>query len=87
MPYIKEERKEEIKQAIDFIKLDALELTTGDINYIITTLLIRFTRTVKINYNKINSAMGILLCSAMEFYLREAVPYEIKKRKENGDVF
>lgn len=86
MLYIKEKRKQEIKKAIDFVKLDNLKLTTGDINYLIT-MLIRYVRVEKINYEKINSAAGILLCSAIEFYQREVIPYEDKKRKENEDDF
>jgi hypothetical protein len=39
------------------------------------------------SYSIINDIVGVLECAKMEFYRRVAVPYEDKKRTENGDVY
>jgi len=39
------------------------------------------------SYSDINDVIGALECAKQEIYRRLAVPYENKKKKQNGDVF
>jgi len=39
------------------------------------------------NYADYNEVMGVLECVKQELYRRLIVPYENKKKEENGDVF
>lgn len=58
----------------------------GDLNYAITTLLLKYTKREGKKYFTIVVVMGTLLCVALEFYRRLAAPYEDQKIRENGDV-
>jgi hypothetical protein len=97
MPYIKpEDRKrydEKIKELVHEVKkytwsddVDDLISPAGQLNYIITTLLLGVYDEVLPNYEDINEIIGIFECAKLEFYRRTAAPYEDKKIIENGDV-
>jgi hypothetical protein len=59
----------------------------GDLNYLITKLLLRYWTNSNRRYQDINDIMGALSGAQAEFYRRVAVPYEEKKIRENGDVY
>lgn len=61
-------------------------LTPGQINFIVSDILDQYVGLVP-NYDKLNSAIGILECAKQELYRRLVVPYETKKMEENGDVY
>jgi len=81
MPYI----SAETKIAIDERGMKAVR-NAGDLNYLITTQLIRFWERDK-RYLTICIIIGTLVCAAFEFYRRVAAKYEDEKIKQNGDVY
>lgn len=85
MPYIKPEKRKEIETG----KKQRQELTgPGELNYMITMLLIGYvSQDPNGGYQAINDCLGALEGAKLEFYRRLAVPYENKKKKENGDVY
>lgn len=91
MPYIKEEKREELDSCIDnLIKcLDPekdlmIDNILGDINYTFSRILGGLMGTP--SYNKIAMITGVLENIKQEFYRRVASPYEDKKILENGDI-
>lgn len=89
MPYIKQERRNELDLEIDILIEKAQRV--GELNYIITRILdghiSKFASSKGIDYGAINAIIGVLECAKMEFYQRVAIPYERRKLEENGDVF
>jgi len=59
----------------------------GELNYMITILLLDYWNTQKQNYQTLNDIIGALEGAKMEFYRRVVVPYEDDKIKQNGDVY
>jgi len=90
MPYIAPEYRDELNPHID--QLVSRIASEGEMNYCISQLLGKYfginrdTGQWEINYNRINSAIGVLECAKLEFYRRLAAPYEDKKIKTNGDI-
>ena len=56
----------------------------GEINYVITKLLLSTKPKRYADYNKL---VGVLECCKLEFYRRAVAVYEDDKIKENGDVY
>lgn len=81
-PYIPKGRRDEILN-----KIDSLPQTPGELNYLITLLILSYLKLFPRSYCKYNEVIGVLECVKQEVYRRLIVPYEEKKRKENGDVF
>lgn len=91
MPYIKEEKREELDPCIDnLIKcLDPekdlmIDNILGDINYTFSRILSGLMGTP--SYNKIAMITGVLENVKQEFYRRVAQPYEDLKIRQNGDI-
>jgi len=80
MPYIKEEDRNRVD--VGCPAEDA-----GELNYLITQLLLYYLIPRKFNYQGMNDCIGALESAKMEFYRRIVAPYEEAKRKENGDVY
>ncbi len=85
MPYINQSDREYLEHFIRCITGPCPARTVGELNYIITRLLVHWMKPL--SYGVINSAIGVLECCKLELYRRLAVDYEISKCKENGDVF
>ncbi len=84
MPYIKKERRIRFDPLIAPI---AEELDTeGELNYVITMLVLHYISKKGISYGTYNAAVGVLECAKQELYRRWVATYEDKKIKENGDV-
>ena len=85
MPYIKQDRRKDFKEA----KLLGLKAENeGELNYIITSVILGYlAHRSMINYTLLNSIKGVLDEVKDEFRRRIIVPYEENKRKENGDVY
>lgn len=81
MPYIPQKRRADI----GFLMADMQ--TTGELNYVITEVLNEYISLHELSYSVINDIIGALEGAKLEFYRRVAVPYEDKKRNENGDVY
>lgn len=89
MPYIKQERREELEQPL--IELDEElcidgESFEGNMNYSITYLMNNFLKREGVSYKKINALVGMLECCKLELYRKMASPYEDEKEDENGPV-
>lgn len=80
MPYIKKECRPYIEKCL--FNLDGL--TSGELNYTITRLLLKQKPK---NYEDFNRLIGVLECVKQEFYRRAVAVYEDKKIEENGDVY
>lgn len=80
MPYIKAELRPDLEAGKPI-------QTAGNLNFLITSLLIRYWVTSQQSYQQINDALGALEGAKQEFYRRIAVPYENEKIKSNGDVY
>ena len=77
MPYIEKYRRDNIGKPE----------TAGELNFMITELLISYMETNGLNYATINDIVGACEGAKMEFYRRVAVPYKDIKIAENGDVY
>jgi hypothetical protein len=97
MPYIKQEKREEVDTQLGYLidaivdasARDVLALP-GILNYCITRMIKTTYKVVtnkeKLSYADHNSAVGMLECAKQEFYRRNTAPYEDEKVVENGDV-
>ena len=83
MPYIPQDKRENIDLAIDTLPPD---MSIGEVNYTITTLLTK-TLAKGYGYKELNALIGVIECIKMELYRRVVVPYENIKEEEFGDVF
>lgn len=89
MPYIaKSERRRLAGLLVPLWDAVAGQLfTAGQLNFILTKLVLRFARRRGESYAGYNEALGVLEAVKLELYRRMVAPYEDKKREENGDVY
>ena len=81
MPYIVQSRREALfKSGHD---MDG----SGELNYVLTRMLLKYVEQHGLSYKTINDILGALEGAKLEFYRRIVAPYEDIKIKENGDVF
>jgi hypothetical protein len=80
MPYIERNEKE-------MLAAGGAISNPGNLNYMISTLLIRYWKASPRNYQAINDILGAADGAKMEFYRRIAIPYEQLKREANGDIY
>jgi hypothetical protein len=87
MPYIKEEARRFYDAEVDELirKLKTVDFNPGDVNYIISRIA-KADYESKKNYRTVNDVVGFFICAALEFYRKEAAPYEDIKEKENGSI-
>jgi hypothetical protein len=95
MPYITQDKRDKLDPIIEQLLSEIVNLqlddfdsknnTEGNMNYIISRLLVRLYAD-PISYRNMNDAVGMLECCKMEFYRRTAF-YEDQKIVENGDVY
>ncbi|MFB0503390.1 MAG: hypothetical protein ACETWE_06125 [Candidatus Bathyarchaeia archaeon] len=87
MPYIKPERREKYKEALEeligILKSLPVEEVDGEMNYVVTKIV---REVYPLRYFHLNKAIGVLECIKQEFYRRVAAPYEDEKIRESGDV-
>lgn len=98
MPYIKQSRRDHFQTDIDKIYGSMLEIfnekgfidgemTSGDLNYLITNLCLNYLYVNKECYQTYNDVIGALEGAKLELYRRKIAPYEDRKIDENGDVY
>ncbi len=80
MPYIDQEAREALA-------VGAPARTAGELNYVITRLILEYLEMKGRSYSTMNEIMGVLSACGLEFYRRVVVDYEREKIKENGDVY
>lgn len=61
--------------------------TPGELNYAITRLVTAYLLEKGPSYTTMNDIMGALVGAKAEFYRRAVVPFEDRKRAQNGDVY
>ena len=83
MPYITQERKEALAKG----EIQPSELNAGDLNYLLTGMLLMWVTAKPLKYEHLNAALGALDACKLEFYRRVVAPYEDRKIAENGDVY
>lgn len=83
MPYIPAEDR----PGLDLRARTPRPQTAGELNYMITTLLLGYVDEHGKRYATINDCLGALEGAKLEFYRRLAAPYEDDKIAENGDVY
>lgn len=84
MPYIKDinGRKENLAASGE-LSPD----TSGELNYVITGILLDYLENKGLSYSTCNDIVGALDNAKDEFRRRVQHPYEDMKIKENGDVY
>lgn len=82
MPYIKQERRDEL-----FGTYNVGIGNPGELNWAFTQLATEYITKMGLSYTTINDVIGALEGAKLEFYRRVAAPYEDLKIKENGDVY
>lgn len=95
MPYIKQEQRELLEATLEelaqtimadgFQHYETKDLS-GRLNYVFTELLARTLLATNVNYDKLNSAIGLLESCKLELYRRQVANYEQSKIDENGDI-
>jgi hypothetical protein len=85
MPYIKPYDRIVFNRDVDHLSPSITG--PGDLNYVITRLLVKHIDRVGCSYASINEVVGVLECAKLELYRRMAALYEDKKITENGDVY
>jgi hypothetical protein len=79
-PYIDQPSREAISDS-------TVAETAGELNYVLTRVIIDYVRVHGLSYQIINDVLGALDGAAREFYRRVAAPYEDVKMHINGDVY
>lgn len=82
MPYISPIARAQIAPLIKFFW--DREFSEGELNYIITQLLLAQKPE---RYKDYNALVGVLECCKLELYRRVVASYEEVKCETNGDVF
>ncbi len=83
MPYIPPYDRTKLDAAME--NLDPIN--AGELNYVITSILLDYLSAKGAGYNWKNEVVGVLECVKLELYRREIAPYEELKIKQNGDVY
>lgn len=87
MPYIERSKRPSLDEALEpLLKKVALGRTKGEMNYIITRLVLGWLRQRGQGYDSLSDVEAVLEDVRSEFHDRYTRPYEDKKRAENGDV-
>jgi hypothetical protein len=81
VPYIPIDRRN------DLTEFAAEPATPGELNYMITQAVLDYQGCHGLSYQTINDILGALEGAKLEYYRRIALPYEDKKRIENGEVY
>lgn len=84
MPYIRHEQRPDIDRAVNELPHG---MTAGQKNYAITKMIDRDLWQQAVTYDNINEWIGVLECVKLELYRRQAVPYEDRKIRANGDAY
>jgi len=91
MPYIKEEARYRLMAEMGgdadrgIVRLPRPQ-NAGELNYIITRIILDYSHRKGGDYQAWNDVTGALENAKMEAYRRHVAPYEDKKIEENGDV-
>ena len=87
MPYIVQDRRDELDSRIDEIsgRLEAMGWIQGDVNYTFYRILLAWWKSDS-RYHTICSIMGTLSCVSQEIYRKVFAAYEDKAEEKNGKI-
>lgn len=88
MPYVTDESKTKCEKVINEFNL-LNNVSEGELNYLITKIVNNFLmkKASPPGYTQLNSVIGVLESSKLEFYRRAVAAYEDEKKEQNGDVY
>jgi hypothetical protein len=93
MPYINEHARKRYDATIDKIVEEMLlskgvdeRDVAGELNYVISSITVRYIRKVGERYFRWNFLIGVLDCAKMELYRRFVGEYENQAILKNGDI-
>lgn len=86
MPYITNARREDFQDFMEKVKELRID-TAGELNYLLTQLMLAYLKQHGENYRILNECIGAIECAKAEFIRRKLIPLEETKCAENGDVF
>jgi len=85
-PYIEQERRSELEGKAYGLGFRFAQ-TIDELNFVITKVLLGYLERIGTSDASLNELMRALECAKQEFYRQVVVPYERRKRRENGDVY
>jgi len=86
VPYITKGQRGRYDHAIMLLMKDLEGSPIGDVNYVITRILVKRLGK-KYGYTELNEVVGLISSVKTEFERQVVAPYEDQKRSENGDVY
>lgn len=84
MPYVKQDKRIQLQKLSDMCNIN---INCGDLNYIITKVLMQYLKAKGEKYSTYNDIVGVLECAKLEIYRRKIAKYEDTKIISNGDVY
>lgn len=84
MPYITQERRRHLNNAIDWQKL--LPGNAGELNYLVSVICAEYVAKKGLKYSVLAEVQSALHGAMDEFNRRIVGPYEDTKIEENGDI-
>jgi hypothetical protein len=89
MPYITRDLRYVLNNSAKklYKHLETNNITEGELNYLITSLIDVYLLKEGLNYKTINAIVGVLECAKLEFNRRVVAPYEDKKIQQNSDAY
>src|SRR3990167_8067316 len=89
MPHIPQSDRDTFSAVLvelDWI-IDKHGISNGELNYLMTTLALRYIKIHGLSYNTGSDVIKALECAKLEFYRKVMAPYEDQKAFNNGDVY
>lgn len=80
MPYIVPQRKKELDNGAE-------PANAGDLTYVLQQTIEQYLRVHGLRYQHIAEVLGSIEGAKLDFTNRVIIPYEERKRQENGDVW
>jgi len=87
MPYVTPEIREVLEESVNLSDLGAGAAEPGELNYVITRVVLGYMKQHGLCYDTINDIVGVLHSVCDEFQRRVVGPYEDVKILQNGDVY
>ncbi len=81
MPYIPQDARAPLLSG------EAFPTTSGELNFLITSIILNYLLEKGVGYETMNSIVGALDQVKDEFQRRVVHPYEDSKKVENGDLY
>ena len=88
MPYIKKADRKKFENGLEYLTANLSDKVSnpGELNYVITKLILNYASPSGTNYQVLNDVLGALEGAKLEFYRRVVSKYEDEKIAANGDV-